>query len=183
MRVSPLIATVLLVSCQSEEKPRSLKEKSVIEAPKSVMQAVAYVHPTEGNEAHGRVTFDQVDGGVQVTADIEGLMPGKHGFHIHEHGDCSAPDASSAGGHFNPTNKPHGGPESQEHHVGDLGNLEADAEGRAHFEFASEELELNGPNSIIGKSVIVHADEDDLTTQPTGNSGARVGCGTIDAKE
>src|SRR5699024_1005552 len=99
---------------------------------------------------------------------IAGLKEGKHGFHIHEHGDCSAHDAASAGGHFNPFNKKHGGLHSAERHEGDLGNLEADQYGFAYYDEVVEGLQLNGEHSIIGKSIVVHDGEDDLTSDPSG---------------
>jgi len=147
-----------------------------------VLQASAKVKPTEGNTASGTVYFKKVEEGVNVRAHFTGLTPGLHGFHIHEVGDCSAPDASSAGPHFNPHGMPHAGPEAEERHAGDLGNLEADEDGEAFCNFVDRHLELEGENSIIGRSVIVHADADDLTTQPTGNAGGRVGCGVIEAE-
>ncbi len=149
----------------------------------SEVHAVATIHPTKGNAVHGEVTFTQTANGIHVIADIEGLKPGKHGFHVHEHGDCSAPDASSAGGHFNPTSQKHGAPEAHERHVGDLGNIEADNQGHAHYDRVDAVIALEGPNSIIGKSVIVHADPDDFKTQPTGNAGGRLGCGVISKAE
>jgi Cu-Zn family superoxide dismutase len=119
--------------------------------------------------------------GVHFTGTVTGLPPGQHGFHIHETGDCSAPDASSAGGHFNPTGAPHGAPSAAEHHAGDLGNIEANAEGQAEVNIHANgvSLEEAAPNSIKGKAVIVHAAADDLQTQPTGNAGARLACGVI----
>src|SRR5712692_6964724 len=93
-------------------------------------KAVAMLHPTAGNKVTGTVTFTEVADGVQVHAEIAGLTPGKHGFHVHEFGDCSASDAASAGAHFNPTNQPHAGPDAQARHVGDMGNIEADASDR-----------------------------------------------------
>lgn len=149
---------------------------------KTVTKAVAKLHPTEGNKVEGTVTFTAVDGGVLIVADVTGLTPGKHGFHVHEHGDCSAGDASSAGGHYNPTNKKHGGPGTAERHVGDMGNLEADKDGKAHYERVDDLMTLNGPDTIVERSIIVHANEDDLTTQPTGNSGPKVACGVIEAE-
>lgn len=146
-----------------------------------VSKAVAHIKSVAGMDVSGEVLFSQGNNGVSIVADIKGLKPGLHGFHIHEKGDCSAADFSSVGGHFNPTKKKHGGPNSVEHHVGDLGNLEANASGVAHFEFTSSELSLNGENSIVGLSVIVHSDADDFLTQPTGNSGSKVGCGVIEA--
>src|SRR5712672_2272141 len=101
----------------------------------SVTKAMAVLSPTKGNSASGTVTFTKVDGGVKIVADVAGLTPGQHGFHIHEFGDCSAPDATSAGGHFNPHHMQHGAPDAAAHHAGDLGNLEADASGKAHYEF------------------------------------------------
>jgi Cu-Zn family superoxide dismutase len=150
------------------------------EAPATVTKAVAVLHPTEGNKVEGTVTFTAVEGGVLIVADVKNLTPGKHGFHVHEHGDCSAHDASSAGGHFNPTKTKHGGPDSAERHVGDFGNLEANQDGVAHYERIDKIISLNGPDTIVKRSIVVHADADDLVTQPTGNSGARVACGVIE---
>ena len=140
---------------------------------------IAVLHPTEGNKAKGTVTFEKVDGGIKVSAELEGLSQGKHGFHIHEFGDCSAVDGGSAGGHFNPTKKNHGAPEDTERHVGDLGNVEAGSDGTASYERVDSVVTLSGDNSILGRAVIVHAGEDDLTSQPTGDAGARVACGVI----
>jgi Cu-Zn family superoxide dismutase len=146
-------------------------------------KAVAVLHSTMGNEVTGLVTFVSTSEGVRVTADVQGLTPGKHGFHIHEYGDCSAPDGSSAGGHFNPEGKPHGGPTESNRHVGDMGNITADTNGKAHFEWTDKLLSLRGAHSIIGRAVIVHAGEDDLKSQPTGDAGARVACGVIGIAE
>ena len=144
-------------------------------------KAVANLQPSSGSEVKGVVTFTKTGDDVKVVADIEGLKPGKHGFHLHEKGDCSAPDASSAGAHFNPTRSHHGGPDTAERHAGDFGNVEADASGKVHVELKDKQLKLTGPYSIIGKSVVVHEKEDDLKTDPSGNSGARVACGAIGA--
>jgi len=145
----------------------------------TVTKAVAVLSSTKGNSVSGTVTFTKVDGGVKVVADVTGLTPGLHGFHIHEFGDCSAPDATSAGGHFNPHHMEHGGPDATSHHAGDLGNLEADASGKAHYELMDKTLSLDGADSIVGRGVIVHEKADDMKTQPTGNAGARVACGAI----
>ena len=145
-----------------------------------VSNAYVILRPTKDSHVTGLVTFSEVDEGVRIVANIDNLKPGKHGFHIHEHGDCSAHDASSAGGHFNPTGKKHGGPDDPDRHVGDLGNVVADADGHAYYERVDRIISLNGPESIVGLSVVVHADEDDLKTQPTGNSGARIACGVIE---
>ena len=144
------------------------------------LKAVAVLRPTEGNKVSGTVTFTEVADGVQVDAEITGLAPGKHGFHIHEFGDCSAADASSAGAHFNPTNQPHAAPDAEVRHVGDMGNVDADASGAAKLEYLDHHMSLaNDERSIIGRSVVVHAKADDLKSQPAGDSGARVACGVI----
>jgi Cu-Zn family superoxide dismutase len=127
----------------------------------------------------GTVNFIRDGDGLRVEADIIGLTPGSHGFHIHEKGDCSAVDASSAGGHFNPTGMPHSGPGDHQRHVGDFGNLEAKEGGKAHFSRIFPDLKVDGETSIIGKAVIVHAKADDLKTQPSGDAGGRVACGVI----
>ena len=144
-----------------------------------INKAVAVLHPTQGNNVSGTVTFTHMSNGLKVEADIKGLSPGKHGFHIHEYGDCSAKDGTSAGGHYNPTGQPHAGPDQEKRHMGDLGNLEVDSNGNAHYERLDSHLMLNGQYSIIGRGVIVHAGADDLTSQPSGAGGPRVACGVI----
>ena len=146
------------------------------------IQAVASLEPASGSEVRGTVLFFAEGNGVRVEGSISGLTPGRHGLHIHEKGDCSAPDASSAGGHFNPTAQPHGSPDADMHHLGDFGNVTADASGVATVSRVMTGLTLEGPDSIIGRALVVHADEDDLHSQPAGNSGARVACGVIQAK-
>jgi superoxide dismutase, Cu-Zn family len=145
--------------------------------------AVAKLSPTKDSTVRGEVTFTQEDKGVRVVGSFTGMQMGEHGFHIHEKGDCSAPDAASAGAHLNPTNKPHGARDAAERHVGDLGNLKADPYGMARANFVDPNLSLDGSNSIIGKAVIVHEKPDDYTTQPTGNAGGRQACGVIEAKK
>lgn len=142
-------------------------------------KAIAVLHPTQGNSVSGIVTFENVQGGVRVIANLSGLTPGKHGFHIHEYGDCSAVNGTSAGGHFNPGGMPHGMPMSDKRHVGDLGNIDAGKDGNAHLEYVDKMIALSGKNSILGRGVIVHAKEDDLISQPTGNAGGRVACAVI----
>ncbi|MFW6371606.1 MAG: superoxide dismutase family protein, partial [Bacteroidota bacterium] len=141
------------------------------------------LHPTEGNNVSGTVTFTRNGSSIKVVAEIEGLTPGLHGFHIHEYGDCSAPDATSAGGHFNPDDSDHGGPNDEERHVGDLGNIEAGEDGRARLELTDTVISFTGPNSVIGRAVVVHEKEDDLTSQPTGDAGGRLACGIIGVAE
>jgi superoxide dismutase, Cu-Zn family len=146
---------------------------------KARAQAVAVLTPAANGKVKGQVNFREETEGVRVTATIEGLTPGKHGFHIHEKGDCSAADFTSAGGHFNPSQMKHGSPTDSEHHAGDFGNLEANDQGIARFERVFNWLSFMGTNSILNRAVIVHEKADDLTTQPTGNAGGRLACGVI----
>ena len=144
-----------------------------------VTKATCKLESKSGSQVTGTVTFTKVGDYVQVMADISGLTPGKHGFHIHEFGDCSAPDATSAGSHFNPGKHNHGAPDASDRHEGDLGNIEADASGKAHLEWSDKMMKLSGADSILGRSVIVHEKADDLKTQPTGDAGGRLACGVI----
>ncbi|GGC96754.1 superoxide dismutase family protein [Undibacterium terreum] len=152
----------------------------------SAPKAEAIMKPTQGNTVSGTVSFVQQGDAIQVEARLEGLTPGLHGFHIHEKGDCSASDGTSAGGHFNPSSKPHGDPAHAEHHGGDFGNLTADANGKAVLQLSIPASQItlakDAPNSVIGKGLIVHADPDDYVTQPTGNSGKRLACGVVALK-
>lgn len=141
---------------------------------------VAVIHPTDGNEISGVVLFSNTDEGVRVGANINGLPPmSSHGFHIHEFGDCSAADGTSAGGHFNPHAAPHGAREGDQRHVGDLGNVVSNGAGVAQVNFVDDVLSFDGMDSIIGRAVVIHAGQDDLQTQPTGDAGARLACGVI----
>jgi Cu-Zn family superoxide dismutase len=137
------------------------------------------LQPTAGNTVSGWISFAPMADDVHVTAEVKGLARGKHGFHVHEKGDCSSGDGKSAGGHFNPAGAPHAGPDAEKRHAGDLGNLEADGAGIAKHDRMDRVLRLSGEDSILGRAVIVHAGEDDFTTQPTGAAGARVACGVI----
>jgi Cu-Zn family superoxide dismutase len=144
--------------------------------------AMAVLEPTEGSTVRGAVDFVRKGGSVLVTANLSGLAPNSiHGMHIHENGDCSARDASSAGAHFNPSASEHGGSTGSKRHGGDLGNLTADARGNvaATVEVDGAIAFGNGPDSIIGRGLVVHANADDLKSQPAGNSGARLACGVI----
>lgn len=146
---------------------------------RSNASAEAKLAPTQGTTTTGTVIFMQKGNDIEVTAHVAGLTPGAHGFHIHEKGDCSAPDGMSAGGHFNPGGQPHGHPHKGPHHAGDMPMLETDGYGNARLVAVLPGLTLAGANGIVGKGVIVHAAPDDFKTQPTGNSGARMACGVI----
>lgn len=146
----------------------------------SLRLGVAVLSPTANHVARGIVQFEQLGSAVHVIADVEGLTPGqKHAMHIHQYGDLSSADGMAAGGHYNPDGHPHGLPGAPKHHAGDLGNLEADASGKAHLEITLENLGFaSGKNPIIGRSVIVHAKMDD-GGQPVGNAGGRIAQGVI----
>ena len=144
--------------------------------------AVAQMHSGEG-ESIGEVTFTQTAEGVEVEGYIETLDESLKGFHVHEFGECDPPDFESAGGHFNPEGHEHGGPDDppEERHAGDFGNIEFDEEGISEFSFVDDVITLgSGINDIIGQSLIVHYEEDDLETDPTGDAGPRAGCGIIE---
>jgi len=153
--------------------------------PVQATSASATLVATEGSEVAGRLEFTSVDGGIRVTGEVTGLPAGgEHGFHVHEHGDCSAPDTTSTGGHFNPADSAHGRVGEGEHHAGDSDNITANDEGVATVDSLLQGATLGdgGGSDIVGKGVIVHADPDDYTTQPTGNAGARLACGVIQAQ-
>jgi superoxide dismutase, Cu-Zn family len=143
-------------------------------------EAIAVLSPTQGNKCKGVIKFSQQGSSVKVVAHVEGLNPGqKHAMHIHQNGDCSAPDAASAGGHYNPEAHMHGLPEVEMRHAGDLGNLQADQDGKAHYEITVNNITISGgKNPIAGRGVIVHAKVDD-GGQPVGNAGARIACGVV----
>lgn len=144
-----------------------------------VTKAIAMVQPLGDSGVKGKVTFTKQEGGVLVEAEITGLEPGEHGFHVHEFGDCSMDSGECAGGHFNPSGAPHGAPDDAKRHVGDMGNIKANDSGKATYKRVDKHIKLNGPHSIVGRAVIVHAGRDDLKSQPSGDAGARVGCGVI----
>lgn len=137
---------------------------------------------TSGSDVSGKLAFVSTDQGVHITGRINGLKPDStHGFHIHENGNCKAPDASSAGGHFNPAKIPHGHPESAPHHAGDIPNQHANASGVATVDVVVPGIELGtgSDTDALGRALIVHAQADDYTSQPSGAAGARIACGVI----
>jgi len=138
-----ILLSLSLISCTQKEE----REKTNIEETSSLTKAVVVLTSTEGNEVSGIVTFTKTEGGIKIVANVEGLTPGKHGFHIHEFGDCSRLDGKSAGGHFNPDGKMHSAPDSEERHVGDMGNLLANEEGKAYYEMIDTHISFSGPHS------------------------------------
>lgn len=141
--------------------------------------ANARLQSRSGSTVTGSIRFTQVGERVRITGDISGHSRGKKAFHIHEKGDCSSADAMSAGGHFNPAKSTHGAPGAG--HAGDLGNLTFDEYGTSvNMMVSGISVSSSAANGIVGRAVIVHAQEDDLKTDPTGNAGGRVACGVIE---
>lgn len=172
---------LLAVSCVQKDKNQSAPETKEISRQESApdTSAVAALRPAKGSKVNGSVQFIPKDNGVQVIADVKGLKKNaKHGFHVHEFGDCTDPKFQSAGGHFNPTNAPHAGPETEQRHWGDLGNIISDGNGHARYDQLITHLPRSTA-SILGRAVIIHQNADDLTTQPSGDSGGRIACGVI----
>jgi Cu-Zn family superoxide dismutase len=167
-KLLPYAAAVLLAACAPVKIPGGAT-------------AVAKLEPTTGSSVAGTVFFLQDGDRVLVSGEVHGLRPDSvHGFHIHEKGDCSAPDGTSAGAHFNPLAKPHAHPTVADRHAGDLPMLEADASGNATLTATIDVITIgSAATDIVGRGVIVHKDPDDWKTQPTGNSGARIACGVI----
>lgn len=174
--VPSLILLVGLVGCSSSKSASSAAVPPASAAP----QLTAMIEGRSGSALTGTATFTQSSGAVHVVVDVNNAPEGVHAVHLHEKGDCSAPDASSAGGHFNPTHMSHGSPDSPNHHAGDFGNMRVGADGHGHLELDSTILTIApGEMSVSGHAVVVHANADDMTTQPTGNAGGRIGCGVV----
>jgi Cu-Zn family superoxide dismutase len=170
------ILAVCSIACIAAVGAAAQHEKAEGE---SITKAVALLWPTKGSSVGGRVTFTQDGRSIHVHGEISGLTPGEHGFHIHEFGVWSE-DGLAAGSHFNPTKAPHAGPDSPKRHVGDLGNVTANANGNATYDIDDPHLSFHGPHSIIGRGLVVHEKADDLKTQqPPGNAGGRLAVGVI----
>ncbi|XP_077563124.1 superoxide dismutase [Cu-Zn]-like isoform X2 [Haemaphysalis longicornis] len=155
---------------------------SALSAQQDIRKAVCVF---QGSNISGSVTFRQDPGeNMTVEGNITGLPKGPHGFHVHQYGDLRN-GCASTGGHYNPLNKSHGAPDAAERHVGDLGNINASESGPLSFCLSDQLLNLTGENSIIGRAIVVHAEEDDLglgnhsQSLTTGNAGARLACCVI----
>ena len=186
-----LTCVLVLTGCEAEAGEGAPGAETLDVDEQADSAAVARVDPLDGSGVEGEVTFQPEGEGVRVMASLTGLSEGAHGFHVHENGDCGAADTDddgteepggAAGGHYNPGDDPHGAPTDPpgEHHIGDMGNITADASGAAELDTTFSFLTLSGPESIVGKALIVHGGRDDLTSQPSGDAGARVGCGIIE---
>ncbi|WP_240125467.1 superoxide dismutase family protein [Thermomonas alba] len=172
--------SVLLGACASAPSPAPAQ--AVVAPAGSAPEAVANLAAASGSLVSGRLVLAPMGDGVHITGTIGGLTPGsQHGFHIHETGDCSAMDASSAGGHFNPDAQPHGRAGHGAHHAGDADNLAADGNGvaRVDVHLSGVSLGTGAANDIAGRAIVVHVAPDDYRSQPAGNAGARIACGVI----
>jgi Cu-Zn family superoxide dismutase len=174
-----LALSFILLGCGGAQKEAAGAAASAAKLP----GAIATLEPKSGSAVAGTAEFTDVgDGSVQIVVRIANAQPGKHGLHIHENGDCSAADATSAGGHFNPEKSDHGAPEAPPHHSGDFGNIEVGADGTGTLTWTTKDVTIaDGPKSVVGRAVIFHEKEDDLKTQPTGAAGARYACGVVAA--
>jgi Cu-Zn family superoxide dismutase len=165
--IAALVTTLALTACAGHSPPP--------------LRATVALEPRSGSNVSGRVELAESKGQLRAHVELTGLEANsEHGFHVHEKGDCSAPDASSAGGHFNPFGTAHGHAGIPPHHAGDLPSLIADSRGRVNADLVLEGLTLGaGTTSIAGRSLVVHRDRDDFTTQPAGNAGPRLACGVL----
>ena len=146
-------------------------------------KAVAILQSKSDSKVTGKATFREANGKVTLEIKLEGAEPGQHAVHLHEKGDCSAPDGASAGGHWNPTHEDHGKWGTAPFHRGDIGVVEVGADGKGTLTLTTDLWTIGGApeTDVVGKAVIVHAKTDDFTTQPTGNAGGRVACGVVEA--
>ncbi|MDX1653078.1 MAG: superoxide dismutase family protein [Brumimicrobium sp.] len=186
----------LLLACKNEtteEEQQAMNkgpedeqvEEKVVEDQQEMNQentVMVVMGAKSGSTASGNIILKETDGKVSMNVDMKGLKPGKHAIHIHEKGDCSAEDGTSAGGHWNPENSKHGKLGHDTYHMGDIGNLEANENGEVVFGFQTDKWCLgcaDTTKNIMGKAFIIHAGADDFKSQPSGAAGARVACGVI----
>jgi Cu-Zn family superoxide dismutase len=169
---------------QTPATPRADAPAAALPETRLAASARARLSAVGDSGVGGDLAFNIDNGGVRVTGTLTGVEPGSaHGFHVHEFGDCSAPDASSAGGHFNPTGQPHGNREAGgAHHAGDMPNQVGGDDGQARVDQLLTGLEIGSGSAgdIVGKSVVVHAKADDYRSQPSGDAGGRIACGVIE---
>lgn len=171
-------ATLTLAACATAPKPAPTPPPS----PSTAKEGRANLASASGSLVSGRVTIRPMGDGVHLTGTVGGFLPNSvHAIHVHEKGDCTAADASSAGGHFNPMGQPHGRTSAPAHHAGDMDNIAANAQGQVNLDIHLAGVTLGGgaPNDIANRALVVHAAADDYTSQPAGNAGARVACAVI----
>lgn len=175
-----LAMTMACTTAKKEENQDTATTTVVEEAAPATAEAT--LNSASGSSVTGTATFKQVDATtVKMSLEVQGLTPGEHALHLHQNGDCSAPDASSAGGHWNPTGMEHGKRGEGQFHAGDVINLTADADGKVSWSQDIKGWTIGGDEStnILNKGIIIHDKLDDFKTQPTGAAGGRVACGVI----
>jgi Cu-Zn family superoxide dismutase len=177
-----LIAVAVAPATRAKDKAKEKAGNAPATQTMPAGHASAAIEGRSGSTLSGTAEFMSHGGMTMITVEVKGAPPGVHAVHIHEKGDCSAPDGSSAGGHFNPGSHQHGSPDAPEHHAGDLGNMTVGEDGTGSLMIHSGDLTIApGPNSVVGRAIIIHEKSDDFVTQPTGNAGGRIGCGVIQA--
>lgn len=183
-----VLATLSISACAHEHGAHDHEHgAAAAEGTQRATEAVARLQPTVGSPTQGTIRFVHEGDQIRIQGEVAGLEPNSdHGFHVHEKGDCSAPDATSAGGHFHLPGQKHGDParDDDHHHAGDLGNIHAGADGVAKVDLVLPQKQLtlgDGPQNILGRGLIVHKGKDDLHSQPTGDAGGRAACAVIKA--
>lgn len=177
-----VLAAAGCASSGAAPKPAPLAPLGAMATQSTATGATVVLMSASGSLVSGRLSVMPMGDGLHLRGEVGGLAPGStHAIHIHENGDCSAVDATSAGGHFNPRQQAHGRAGQGAHHGGDMDNIVANAAGVATVDVHAAGVVLGGgaTNDAAERAVIVHAAADDYTTQPTGNAGARVACGII----
>lgn len=181
-----IVALGMTTSCKNDKKEANsdMNEEMPMETKTNETKKIQVdLEAKSGSNVEGNAVFTEEDGVVTMVVVVSGLAEGEHAIHLHEKADCSADDGTSAGGHWNPTNQPHGKWGSPEgYHKGDIGNFTADANGNGTITISTDEWCIgcgDANNDIVGKAIIIHEGVDDFTTQPTGNAGGRVSCGGI----
>ena len=167
--------SILLVGCERVQQQAGLLPTV------PAKQATAMIGSLGDSGVTGMAVFTQNGDQITFMAEIQGAMPGLHAIHIHAYGDCSAPDGTSAGGHWNPTNVAHGKWGEGEFHLGDIGNITVGEDGMGRITLTTDLWEIGTGSDIdvVGRSIIVHVGADDFVSQPSGAAGARIGCGVI----
>jgi Cu-Zn family superoxide dismutase len=180
-------ALIVLLGCRAQETAQEAEEPSPADEPEMAQEvvAVAKLAPKSGSELSGRAEFTKTNGETQFEVTIENVEPGPHAVHIHETGDCSAEDASTAGGHWNPTGEEHGKWGEAPFHLGDIGNIEVGEDGKGSLTMSTDIWSLgdSSDHDVVGKAIVVHSGADDFESQPSGAAGERIGCGVIEMKE
>lgn len=184
-----LLTLTFAIGCKNDKKEDTdtevtATEEKVIEVVNEEVKKIKIkLDPKSDSNVTGSAVFTEAEGKVTMVAVFDGLTPGTHAIHIHEKSDCSSPDGKSTGGHWNPTNEPHGKwGDANGYHKGDIGNFDADENGNGTITFSTDQWCIGCGDSnkdLLGKAVIVHQGTDDFTTQPTGDAGGRVSCGGI----